>query len=71
MPRRSGCWASASSPGVYWAGRTTLVRRVEDVPIYDRAFDAFWLRRSGDAVATRVEEEHLTLLLDDDDMPRR
>ena len=55
---------------VYWAGRTTLVRRVEDVPIYDCAFDAFWLRRSGDAVATRVEEEHLTLLLDDDDMPQ-
>jgi hypothetical protein len=28
---------------VYWAGRATLVTRPEDVPVYDRAFDAFWL----------------------------
>ena len=42
-PRRSACWASASTTGVYWAGRTTLVRRIEDVPLYDRAFGAFWL----------------------------
>ena len=55
--------------GVYWAGRTTLVRRIEDVPVYDRAFDAFWLRRTVDVGATDVEEEHLTLLLDDEDMP--
>ncbi|RPI10206.1 MAG: hypothetical protein EHM63_03470, partial [Actinobacteria bacterium] len=55
--------------GVYWAGRTTLVRRIEDVPVYDRAFGAFWLRRTVDAGATDVEEEHLTLLLDDEDMP--
>jgi len=35
--------------GVYWAGRTTLLRRPEDIDTYDRAFDAFWLRRFGDA----------------------
>src|SRR3989454_8030290 len=29
-------------PAVYWAGRATLVRRPEDAPAYDRAFDAFW-----------------------------
>jgi len=28
--------------GVYWAGRATLVRRVEDVPAYDRAFLGFF-----------------------------
>ena len=28
---------------VYWAGRATLVRRPEDVAMYDRAFAAFWL----------------------------
>jgi uncharacterized protein with von Willebrand factor type A (vWA) domain len=55
--------------GVYWAGRTTLVRRVEDVPIYDRAFDAFWLRRVRDVDAAAPEEEHLTLLLDDEHLP--
>ena len=30
---------------VYWAGRATLVRRPEDVPAYDAAFDAYWLGR--------------------------
>lgn len=30
---------------VYWAGRATLVTAPEQVPAYDRAFDAFWLRR--------------------------
>ncbi|HUF84239.1 MAG TPA: VWA domain-containing protein, partial [Acidimicrobiia bacterium] len=34
---------------VYWAGRATLVHRPEDVPIYDRAFAAFW---EGTATAT-------------------
>lgn len=29
--------------GVYWAGRTTLVRRGEDLPTYDRCFAAFFL----------------------------
>jgi hypothetical protein len=28
--------------GAYWAGRATLVRRIEDVPTYDRAFAAFF-----------------------------
>ena len=27
---------------VYWAGRSTLVRRPEDVPAYDAAFAAYW-----------------------------
>lgn len=27
---------------VYWAGRATLVRRPEDVDVYDRVFDSFW-----------------------------
>jgi uncharacterized protein with von Willebrand factor type A (vWA) domain len=29
---------------VYWAGRATLVRRPEDVALYDRAFAAWWER---------------------------
>ena len=64
-----GVLGIAQQSAVYWAGRTTLVRHIEDVPIYDRAFDAFWLRRASDVLAADVEEEHLTLLLDDDDMP--
>lgn len=27
---------------VYWAGRSTLVSRPEDIPTYERAFAAFW-----------------------------
>ena len=27
---------------VYWAGRATLVRRPEDVAVYDRVFTSFW-----------------------------
>ncbi len=38
--------------GVYWAGRTTLVKRPEDIDAYDRAFDAFWL---GTQVRTGAE----------------
>jgi len=31
---------------VYWAGRTVLIRRQEDVDTYDRVFDSFWWGRS-------------------------
>lgn len=52
---------------VYWAGRTTLLRRPEDRDLYDRAFAVFWERRhsSGEVV---VEEppRTLTLAVDDD-----
>jgi len=50
---------------VYWAGRTTLVRRVEDVPLYNRAFGAYWLGRKDDVSQLEPEVEHITLLLDD------
>jgi len=33
---------SAERSRVYWAGRSTLVRREEDVDTYDSAFRAFW-----------------------------
>ncbi len=31
---------------VYWAGRATLVRRLEDIPVYDRVFAAYWQDRA-------------------------
>jgi uncharacterized protein len=31
---------------VYWAGRTVLIRRHEDVDMYNRVFDSFWWGRS-------------------------
>jgi uncharacterized protein len=32
----------ADETATYWAGRATLVRRPEDIDVYDRAFAAFW-----------------------------
>ena len=49
---------------VYWAGRATLVRRPEDVAMYDRAFAAFW-RGDGVPAPSLLPHEPLTLVLDD------
>ena len=52
--------------GVYWAGRTTLVRRPEDLATYEKAFKVFWEHRTGRAGAEeQVHEDHVTLLVDD------
>src|SRR5207245_7423865 len=48
--------------GVYWAGRTTLVRRPEDVPDYDRAFGAFWLGR--EPVASERPDDRVAVAFD-------
>ncbi|HVF74141.1 MAG TPA: VWA domain-containing protein [Acidimicrobiales bacterium] len=40
----------ARRDGVYWAGRATLLARPEDVELYDRAFEAFWLGLPAPAV---------------------
>ncbi|MFZ9482114.1 MAG: vWA domain-containing protein [Ilumatobacteraceae bacterium] len=52
---------------VYWAGRATLVRQPEDIPLYDRAFDAFWLGHvATDTTDDTPEPLRLTLAIDDD-----
>lgn len=51
---------------VYWAGRSTLVHRREDVDAYDRVFRAFWLRRPW-VERTDGDIERITLAMDDDD----
>jgi uncharacterized protein with von Willebrand factor type A (vWA) domain len=52
---------------VYWTARTTLVRRPEDLPFFDRAFAVFWeLRRAG-AEPPPDEVLHVTLALDAED----
>jgi uncharacterized protein with von Willebrand factor type A (vWA) domain len=52
---------------VYWAGRTTLLGRPEDIPAYDRAFEAFWRQRFTLTIAARAEPVELTIVLDTDD----
>ena len=52
---------------VYWAAHSTLVRRHEDTPMFDRAFAVFWdqsiaINRSED----EPETISMTLLVDDE-----
>jgi uncharacterized protein len=51
---------------VYWAGRATLIRRPEDVPVYDRAFRVFW---DDVALPAAIDDEpeplKITLAVDD------
>ncbi|HZP29217.1 MAG TPA: hypothetical protein VFC99_09720, partial [Acidimicrobiia bacterium] len=55
---------------VYWVGRTTLVKRPEDIPAYDRAFDVFWLGAAPEApTAPAGEPTTITLAFDDPDAP--
>ena len=51
---------------VYWAGRTTLVRRPEDIAMYDKAFNVFWEHRES-VVADDDEQLKVTLALDTED----
>lgn len=55
---------------VYWAGRATLLGRVEDVPAYDRTFLRFWLRHLGAADPEEIIERSVVHAFDqgDDDV---
>ena len=53
-----------TAEGVYWSGRATLVKRPEEIPLYDEVFSRHWLGgapRSGGV----AELPALTLVLDD------
>jgi uncharacterized protein with von Willebrand factor type A (vWA) domain len=58
---------------VYWAGQATLVRRPEDIDVYDRAFAAWWERTAtlSLAAAPPVQELVLAFDADGDDEPER
>jgi uncharacterized protein with von Willebrand factor type A (vWA) domain len=49
----------------YWAGRTTLVHRPEDIELYDRVFVAYW-KQSGFEARPDTPVEHVTLAIDDE-----
>ena len=55
-----------SRSDVFWAGRSTLVRRPEDHQLFDRAFAVFWEHRSSDAVAEDLPPRKISLLIDDE-----
>jgi uncharacterized protein len=57
-----------SPEGVYWVGRATLIRRPEDIPVYDRVFAAYWRDRAAERVVEVVPAAPpLTLALDEDE----
>jgi uncharacterized protein with von Willebrand factor type A (vWA) domain len=56
----------SSRPQLYWAGRATLVRRPEDVPVYDRMFARFWEGISAPD-RTIVDAFSIDLAIEDDD----
>ena len=64
--RSLGELSLAERSAVYWAGRATLVRRPEDVGIYDEAFRVFWERLTGASPDSAAHEETMTLVVDDD-----
>ncbi|MGF1600124.1 MAG: VWA domain-containing protein [Acidimicrobiales bacterium] len=53
--------------GVYWAGRSTLIRRPEDLPVYDRVFRAYWQQQSPDGMLIEGAPPPITIALDVDD----
>ncbi len=52
---------------VYWAAQTTLVRRSEDRPLFDKAFAVFWEHRTSDGRDADLDPLSVTLLVDDAD----
>jgi uncharacterized protein with von Willebrand factor type A (vWA) domain len=52
----------------YWVGRSTLVRRMEDIALYDRAFAVFFEGRRSSGADEGVEEPlSITIAVDTDD----
>lgn len=50
---------------LYWAGRATLVRRPEDIDVYNRVFTSFWADITAMTMAPSWSQP-VTLALDDD-----
>jgi uncharacterized protein with von Willebrand factor type A (vWA) domain len=55
-----------SRSDVFWAGRSTLVRRPEDHQLFDRAFAVFWEHRSSDDATEELPPRKISLLIDDE-----
>jgi uncharacterized protein len=57
-----------SRDAVYWAGRSTLVQRPEDLGVFDRAFAVYWEQRRADGATEEPEEPlKITIAMDDED----
>ena len=52
---------------VYWAARSTLVRRPEDHDLFDRAFQVFWEHAAAGDVEAEPEPMTITIAVDSED----
>ena len=52
---------------VYWAARSTLVHRPEDLGLFDRAFAVFWHQATANVLDEDPEIIQITLATDDDE----
>jgi len=59
-----GLVGMANRTGVFWAGRSTMVQRPEDIPLYDTAFAIYWQQRSPEAVTVEGTPPPITLAVD-------
>ncbi len=50
--------------GAYWSGRATLVRRPEDIDVYDRAFAVFFEHRRSEVAVEDDDPLQITLAVD-------
>ena len=64
-----GALGIARRDSVYWAGRSTLVRRPEDVELYDRAFVAWWEQVREVPLGTATVQEIVVAFDGDDNEP--
>ena len=62
--RALACVGLDERDAVYWAGRSTLVKRPEDFDTYDRAFAAFWLGRYDARTGAPAPVEEIVLAFD-------
>ena len=63
-----GAEGHTTRANVYWAARSTLVHRPEDLPLFDRAFAVFWDARSNTTDLELIEEvQRITIAMDDGD----
>ena len=62
--RALACVGLDERDAVYWAGRSTLVKRPEDFDTYDRAFAAFWLGRYDARRGAPAPVEEIVLAFD-------
>jgi uncharacterized protein len=51
----------------YWVGRSTLIRRMEDIALYDRAFAVFFEGHRSTGVDDVAEALSITIAVDSDD----